>query len=504
MMPVVLPNSFLFLFFLSVCLSVISVNTCARRRLPMDLRVPLSCVLGAPLAQRHAVPHRTLLLDATHLFVQYLISDDTRLPRHPTLAVEARPAEEYETYVGEDVWQQQKSAASDSPDPVPCFDDVVQWVTDTLHEIGGHGDGVVLCGRSVVADDCGWAVFSRTPTLLSSREVFIAMRNSSKFIQDVHHQLRGGASAASGPVKVEVTLAKALGRNQALEFRAFLPYRLHTSAGEVRAEAWEDHMYAGISQRATDVCFPILMSWDEATHDENYRTVMRHIRHARLLERALENSARLRMALLRQAVKASPAGEVPSTESVVVLLAVDLLFESPSLPVYLLSAAVRCFSHHGVEDPACAFPFILDNEAAGGTGEENSTHSVNTAADADAEIGGGGSDDEAEVSCDSVSFFRLFRDVTNWNRHVEVWCQRGGAAAAGGRADTSGTQKERRFFVVASERDDLMTTKESLAKRGLPLEFLRPDLFKGDDNFMREWREKLMQSLAMAQQCRGS
>ncbi|RNF02802.1 hypothetical protein TraAM80_06154 [Trypanosoma rangeli] len=473
----------------------------------MDLRVPLSCVLGAPLAQRHAVPHRTLLLDATHQFVQYLTSNDTRLPQHPTLAVEARPAEEYETYVGEDVWQQQEGTASYSSDPAPCFDDVVQWVTDTLHEVGGHGDGVVLCGRSVVADDCGWAVFSRTPTLLSSRDVFIAMRNSSKFMRDVHHQLRRGASAASGPLKVEVTLAKALGRNQALEFRAFLPYRLHTSAGEVRAEAWEDHMYAGISQRATDVCFPILMAWDEATHDENYRTVMRHIRHARLLERALENSARLRMTLLRQVANISPAVGVPSTESAVVLLAVDLLFESPSLPVYLLSAAVRCFSHDGAKDPACAFPFILDNEAAGGTWEENNTRSTNTVADADAESGGGGSDesdDDEEVSWDSASFFRLFRDVANWNRHVEVWRQRGDAAAAGGHAYTSGTQKEQRFFVVASERDDLVTTKESLAKRGLPLEFLRPDLFKGDDNFMREWREKLMQSLTMAQQCRGS
>ncbi|RNF20651.1 uncharacterized protein Tco025E_03668 [Trypanosoma conorhini] len=459
----------------------------------MDLRVPLSCVLGAPLAQRHAVPHRTLRLDAAHPFVQYLASDDTRLPRHPTLAVEARPPEEYETYVGEDVWRTQAGADSDDTHPAPRFDDVVRWVADALRVVAGDGDGdgVVLCGRSVVADDCGWAVFSRTPTLLSPRDVFIAMRNSPKFLRDVHHQLRG--AAAAGSAKVEVTLAKALGGNQASEFRAFLPYRLHTSAGELRAEAWANHLYAGISQRATDVCFPALMAWDEATHEENYLTVMRHVAHARLLERSLESNARLRTALLRQAAKFFAASDAPSTESVVVLLAVDLLFESPSLPVYLLSAAVRCFPHD-LRGPACASPFILE---ADGT---NNTHP--TAEDADA--GGGGSDasdeeeeeeEEEEVLCDSVSFFRLFRDVANWNRHVEVWRRRG---------DTSGTQQQRRFFVVASERDDLAPTKESLAKRGLPLEFLHPDLFKGDENFLREWREKLMQSLTMAQQCRGS
>ncbi|PWV19307.1 hypothetical protein C3747_10g89 [Trypanosoma cruzi] len=481
----------------------------------MDLRVPLSYVLDAPLAQRHAIPHRTLFLDATHPFIQYLNSDDTRLPQHPTLTVEARPVDEYETYVGEDDWRREKAVDSDNTDPAPRFDDVVQWVSDTLNEIGGNGDGVVLCGRRVVADDCGWAVFSRTPTLLSSRDVFIAMRNSSKFLRDLHHQLQGVALAgAEGPMKVEVTLAKALSGNNTREFRAFLPYRLHTSAGDGCVEAWAGHMYAGISQRATDVCFPSLMAWDEATHDENYAIVMRHIELAKLLERALENDALLRTALFRQADKPSVADPAPNKKSSVVLLAVDVLFESPSLPVYLLSAAVRCFHHDDVKDPACAFPFILDDDAKLGRGNDgntttttnivnnNNNNNNNNNSKADG-WSGESDDDDDDLLSDSVSFFRLFRDAANWNRHVEVWRQRGSTAGVGERSDTTRTQKERRFFVVASERDDLALTKEYMAKRGLPLEFFRPDLFKGDGNFLREWRERLMQRISMAERSRG-
>ncbi|KEG10505.1 hypothetical protein DQ04_03631020 [Trypanosoma grayi] len=477
----------------------------------MDLRVPLACVLSSPLGHRHAIPHRTLRLGAAHPFVEYLDSDDTRLPQHPTLAVVAQSADAYETYVGEDVWHQQEpNNSSDNKngegngdtDAVPRFDDVVQWVIEALSAVGGDGAGVVLCGRCVVADDCGWAVLSRTPALHSPRDVFVTMRNSSKFLRDVHHQLRGEKSgeeaeeAASAPVQVELTLAKSMGGDPVKEFRVFLPYRLYTTDGEVQVELWDDHVYAGISQRATDVCFPALMAWDVERHDESYAVVMRHVTNAMVLEKALAKDIQLRAALLRQAAAVAGCGgddgkrrEVPC----VLLLSVDVLFESLSLPVHLLSAKVRCFRHDDERDPACTFPFIQEDNTA--TSHNSRNHKGDDEDDGSEESG------EEDMLYDSVSFFRLFRDAANWNRHVELWRQRHSRGEA---SDVCASQQERRYFVIASERSDLAPTKETMAKKGLPLEFIRPELMQGDEEFQREWREKLMQCMSAVGHPQGS
>ncbi|ORC87072.1 uncharacterized protein TM35_000242220 [Trypanosoma theileri] len=491
----------------------------------MDLRIPLSCVFTAALTPRHEVPHRTLRLDFTHPFVHYLDSDDTRLPQHPALNVTAQPAEAYETYVGEDVWTREGEDTNNtgsthngaSSASTPSFNEVVQWVMEAIAEVGGDGCGVVLCGRYVVADDCGWAVSSRTPTLYSPREVFIAMRNSSKFLHDIHHQLHYkmnencegsheastvvAPSATTGTARgcVEVTLARALGGDPVKEFRVFMPYRLHLVEGgkKIFAEVWEQNRFAGISQRATDICIPKLMEWDEHTHNENYALVMHHVEEAKILEKALETDAQLQGALLRRLGSLNCLNKESIIESCFVLLSVDILFENLSLPLHLLSAKVKFFSHDKVKDSKFLFPFIKEEDAA-----VNGSNTDEDISDTESDKDNREDEEEDEEKLyDSVSFFRLFRDITNWNQYVEIWRER--YYVKGNNAENSEKEKKR-YFVIASERSDLACTTESIMKRGVPLEFMCPELMQGDEDFQREWREKLMHCMNMAKPPNGS
>ncbi|KAH8609706.1 hypothetical protein ERJ75_001169000 [Trypanosoma vivax] len=469
----------------------------------MNLRLPLCTVLQSPVTPRHCVPHRTLHLSCSSPFVRYLCSNDTRLPQHPLLAVHPQPAEAYESYVGEDDWLPKEGGEEvDEACGVAsllCFDNEVQWVIDAIRDLDGDASGVVLCGSRVVADDCGWAVSSRTPALRTPREVFIVMRNSSKFMRDVYFQLREvGDADAGGKGDVMVTLAKALCECTANEFRVFIPYRLRVSAGAPKLSMWEGLAFAGVSQRATDVCFPSLMAWDSDTHATNYDVLMEHVQRAQLLERSLEVDEPLRSALLTYVTTGADKSVRCESESNrscndVVILAVDVLFESASLPIHIVSAKVRCFRHDGMRDPSCAAPFVLcegdecDDSAA--NDDTSVVHSEESDMDGALE--------------DDVGFFRLFSDIHNWNRHVELCCVGDGAAAsARGDGDGKGTRKSRgrRFFVIASERGDLKQTRESLAKRGLPLEFLRPELLSGHRDFAsHEWKEKLLKCITGAQ-----
>ncbi|SCU71456.1 D123, putative [Trypanosoma equiperdum] len=473
----------------------------------MDFRLPLCSVLNSEVGRRHKIPHRTLSLPKTSLFVRYLDSDDTRLPVHSLLNIVPQPAEDYETYTGEDDWEKKVDDAAGvvgdcggiDGNP-PRFDEMVQWVIDALKDIEGCGgaasDGVVLCGRWVVADDCSWVVPSRTPILHSPRDVFLAMRNSPKFLRDVHHQILSGDTSSAGMGStVELTLAKAVGKNPANDFRVFVPYRLVRAEDTFRVTIWEGRVFAGVCQRSTDVCFPSLMSWDLRTHSENYVHVLRHIEGARLLERSIEADPYLRTFLLRK-VEANEVEGAASPCSVL-LLSVDVVFEGVSLPLYIVSAKVRCFKHDRLRDPLCVSPFIKEED---NNGSEEGVNAVGGGVDGDRSDG----IDTKEMLDDSVIFFRLFRDVNNWNFHVTLCLHPDGGEVSGdvdkGVNIVPSPQRDRRFFVIASERSDLVLTKEPILKRGMPLEFLRPELL-GDigEGLPQVWKDRLLRCLSLVQ-----
>ncbi|CBZ35620.1 hypothetical protein, conserved [Leishmania donovani] len=543
----------------------------------MHSRIPLSIVFSAE-GRRHVIPHRTFRVAAQAAdgsadastytgaaeegiaFFQYLDSNDTRMPPHPHLRAYAHPAEEYETYVGEEVWNATDEAptsasghppvhdtgkarsgsasccaTSEDSAPVPSFRSVVEWVNSVFEEEWAS-DGVVLCGRYVVADDGAWVVPSRSPALYTTREVFLLMRNSSKFLHDVHAQVidvRASArrGAHSGSLTFEFTLAKSLAGSGASEMRAILPYPLHFSP-QKRAWAVDDTAaslsFTGIGQRVTDVCFPSLMAWTEAEHDDNFRFMQRRIEQAALLERTCVADpgfiSRLVRAFDKRMHQESAADEVSGRQhshpSLALLLALDLLFESPSLPIYVLSAKARVFE----VAPRTSAPWTAINDAsqwhlwtplladADATGAEGASHGA-TAADAacrgdgntqatplgeDEESEGTEEDEEEDVTTGSLDFFRMFRDVGHWNQYVRAMAARLQQSCAGAMGPDDSNKPSRgvqHYCVIASESADLVACADTRTKRGLPLELMHPELLEMNEEaagFLKMLREGLL------------
>ncbi|KAG5474447.1 hypothetical protein LSCM1_03231 [Leishmania martiniquensis] len=529
----------------------------------MHSRIPLSIVFSAE-GKRHAIPHRTFCVAAqpadgsagasTDLgsaregvaFFRYLDSNDTRIPSHPHLRAYAHPAEEYDTYVGEEVWDDadetpaspsgktsghdagkaQSGGASCCSEsevvaPVPSFGSVVEWVNEVFESEEWASDGVVLCGRYVVADDGAWVVPSRSPTLYTTREVFLLMRNSSKFLRDVHTQmidLKAEAQRGSDgdSLTLEFTLAKSLAGSGASEMRAILPYPLHFSP---RTHTWavEDNAvslsFTGIGQRVTDVCFPSLMAWTEVEHDGNFRLMQRRIEQAALLERTcaadpafiprlvsiFDKGRHLRLGL------DDISGQQHLHPHLALFLTVDLLFESPSLPIYVLSAKARVFEVAPRTSAAWAAianapewhlwtPLLADadtigtddalDDVAAATAAnaacvvDNSTHTASLGEGREAEEA---EEEEEDVAASFLNFFRMFRGIAHWNQYVTAMVARlqhrfGGATSCQDSNKLSlGVQH---YCVIASESTDLVTCMDTLSKRGLPLELMHPELLQ--------------------------
>ncbi|TPP54345.1 hypothetical protein CGC21_22520 [Leishmania donovani] len=480
----------------------------------MHSRIPLSIVFSAE-GRRHVIPHRTFRVAAQAAdgsadastytgaaeegiaFFQYLDSNDTRMPPHPHLRAYAHPAEEYETYVGEEVWNATDEAptsasghppvhdtgkarsgsasccaTSEDSAPVPSFRSVVEWVNSVFEEEWAS-DGVVLCGRYVVADDGAWVVPSRSPALYTTREVFLLMRNSSKFLHDVHAQVidvRASArrGAHSGSLTFEFTLAKSLAGSGASEMRAILPYPLHFSP-QKRAWAVDDTAaslsFTGIGQRVTDVCFPSLMAWTEAEHDDNFRFMQRRIEQAALLERTCVADpgfiSRLVRAFDKRMHQESAADEVSGRQhshpSLALLLALDLLFESPSLPIYVLSAKARVFE----VAPRTSAPGIC--------GLRYSPTRTPQA---------------QKVLLMALPLLTRLAEATQ------------SCAGAMGPDDSNKPSRGvQHYCVIASESADLVACADTRTKRGLPLELMHPELLEMNEEaagFLKMLREGLL------------
>lgn len=483
----------------------------------MESRIPLSIVMSTP-SRRHAIPHITLSLPADSAFFSYLASDDTRLPNHPYLNGRSVDPTEYETYVGEDVWEQpdnvvDSSEGEDNGDGHGqkvqhadlVFDNVVEWLVQALEGNEWTRDGFVVCGRYVVADDAAWAVPSRSPTLYTPREAFMVMRCSCKFLNDIHAQRaeRGGG---------EITIAKAMAGSAAKEMRAFLPYRLTRSSSSDDNPPLVDWQlskqllgYAGVCQRHTDVCFPSLMAWSESQHHDHFSLMMERLKKSELLERACERDPAFLSTLVSKWLKRNserPEGATPPPNGFIAFLAVDLLFENASLPIPLLSAKVRLFPAQAVAAPSFVglpeAPFLVeppDEEKAVTRGaDEGVPEEQEGRTDSTSE----GSEVEDEET-DATDFFRLFRNEINWNHYVEEMESRLDSAAhdvvtrfrrtAANVAGSNDAESESviplpvlsdvkvsHYVVVASDVSDLVTCGDTLMKRGLPLELQHPEL----------------------------
>ncbi|CAJ1028935.1 hypothetical protein, conserved [Leishmania lindenbergi] len=528
----------------------------------MHSRIPLSIVFSGG-GRRHAIPHRTFCVAAQSedgsagvsadtgiaeegvAFFRYLDSNDTRMPSHPHLRAYAHSAEEYETYVGEEVWDDADGAptsasrqppgrdtgkvqsgsgscyaTSDAVAPVPSFRSVVEWVSGVFEE-DWTSDGVVLCGRYVVADDGAWAVPSRSPTLYTTREVFLLMRNSSKFLHDVHTQvvdLKAVAKrgAHSGSLTLEFTLAKSLAGSGASEMRAILPYPLYFSP-QTRTWVVRDTAaslsFTGIGQRMTDVCFPSLMAWTEAEHDNNFRFMQRRIEQAALLERTCATDpgfiSRLVSAFDKEKHLAyasdGAAGQQHPYPRLALLLTVDLLFESSSLPIYLLSSKARVFEvasrtsvTWGAINDASQWhlwtPLLVDADTSGADGALDASAAaptVKAACGCDdgihaAPLGEDEESDETEeeeedVATRSLNFFRMFRGIGHWNQYVSSMVarlQQSRSDALGLDDSNKPSRDVQHYCVIASESADLVNCADTLTKRGLPLELMHPELLQ--------------------------
>ncbi|CCW62295.1 unnamed protein product [Phytomonas sp. EM1] len=508
----------------------------------MHSRLPLSILFSAP-GGRHAIPHRTFHAPADDAFFRYLDSNDSRLPQHPLLDAHAAPPEAYDTYTGEEVWDHPLTAAESTAKPPSndpgkdaseeeseglianrVFDDVVSWVERVLGEAWA-ADGVVLCGRFVVANDCAWAVASRGAAVFTTREVFMAMRCSAKFRQDIHAQRHG-----NGAMGMEFTLAKALAGEGAKEMRVFLPYRLTSveGGGELRLSLPLEN-YAAVCQRATDVCFPSLMSWTEREHDENFAVILKRLKQARLLERASAANDKWLSKLkhmflkdahnpLRPTAKKPAAPKRGEMQNLVLMLAVDILFEGPSLPIYLLSAQTRLFiakptslaSQEAERDRDAVgadLPYLKEPLSSDNDDDDSNTDvaSFSSSYEYDRIY----SMDHREVV---LGFFRLIRDEANWNRYVDVMAGRYAFSFPPPRQSPNcngiengtahrtpsiaeGSESVNHYCIIASDPSDLVTCRDDLRMRGLPLEFTNPDLLRSDPEqmaFLQKIRDGLL------------
>jgi len=198
------------------------------------------------------------------------------------------------------------------------------------------------------------------------------------------------------------------------------------------------------------------------------------------------------------------------------------------LPIHLLSAKVRLFVAEESDPPAfvglTAAPYLReppDNEEEeeeeedGEDGGDSPQPCSNTGEQRTRAADEGDNPDEAEEDeaeeeeedTGSVSFFRLFRNEFNWNRYMEEMERRWEEAARTAMASATGagagvipeavlSDLEVSYYcVVASEASDLVTSADTLAKRGLPLELTHPELLQGSEEgmaFLRELGEKLM------------
>lgn len=328
----------------------------------------------------------------------YLLSDDTRLPLHDLFTCTPAHPQDYDSYVGEDVWNGPNvqtrhappehspssapaaSTASDMPmhsdregsssewcalPSGPAVQFLVNWMTDALSTFAGilspssSCGGVVLCGRFRCVSDCTWAVSSREVVLRHPRDIMVAMRMSTIFLEDLERQadalFQSCRSGDEDDGVLSFSLEAAVDVSSASIFRLFFP--LHVSAraeegaplsGSCRDVALGGECFG--SQRTTDVCFPELVCW--SADDEDAALVCMRRKFTGESSTAVPATCNdvapgsIAEAVLKYCVDHLLSSEQQRPRPI---LAVDIVFESSRLPLTVLSAAL--WSHQLNPEP---------------------------------------------------------------------------------------------------------------------------------------------------------
>jgi hypothetical protein len=310
-------------------------------------------------------------------FQQYLLSDDTRLPLHSSLANTAAHPEDYTTYSGEDVWKGPNVATTawshDGPTPTatasvqhPSTEELQRtsqppsgaavnflmlWVHSAMRALGGGGGGVVLCGKYRCVTDCAWTSASREVSLHNPRDVLVAMRMSSLFLEDLERQADEAfqtSAAACGGASLQPTeddtimwsLERAVPISSSTLFRLFFcqpcdPLHHFDGVQAKQMGDWDTMICLG-SQRATDVLLPGLVLWTDAEESAALDAMRSRVcASASGLSTCDSTGQQLLSHLVSGKHKNSSS---PDTK--VMVVAVDVVFESTSLPIFMLSASV--------------------------------------------------------------------------------------------------------------------------------------------------------------------
>lgn len=326
-------------------------------------------------------------------FLAYLLSDLSVLPSDPRLRVAVAAPEDYESYIGEEDFEA-TGGSSDRPPSVPQFTEFVDFFEDALRELQRNDllGGLVLGGTRCVADDATWATTCRTlkcPTLM---DVFSTLRNSTKLLRDLQDQ-----SDVEGGGGVYLVCRTFTDIFPGCEFRAFV--RAGASGAEV----------VGICQRNVDQVFDHLTRWSVRESERAFRAM------EELLSR--DSCKELWRRILIEASSSSPS----------IIIAVDLVFESETLPIFVLGIS-----------------YVQQQSKAWSPDEHLSTG-------------------DESVTAAGIEFFRLFSSEAHLAAH---WLHH---------------QHATRIVFVATEHGDLIADARKVADMSvLPLELQHPELFQHD------------------------
>ena len=291
-----------------------------------------------PYCEVLSVPARGSFTDGAEAaefatFARYLRSSCTALPNHPSLRPHVAQREDYDTYVGEEVWanaldQPDESGEEDLRLARHSYSKIVFQLAHILERVKEKSitRQAVLAGRTAVADDCAWSVSSRAVALNSLRDVFMAMRMSNKFVEDCSDDTvpKNADSPDSGST-IQIRLVEHLSFEPSSEFRVFILFD-----GDKAMHGHRDGTVLGISQRHTDQVFPHLALLSSTQRCDMFKDICHAV--------ALKDICRCLPRNCAEMSAHSTSGHHHRHHHA--LLAVDVVHENARLPTIILSAKV--------------------------------------------------------------------------------------------------------------------------------------------------------------------
>ena len=164
--------------------------------------------------------------------------------------------EDYDTYVGEEVWDGHIPECPEDDDEVercqPTTQEVECVIAVAQAALTRHRD-VEVCGMYGYIDDAAWAVPSRSSVCHSARDIFSTMKMSSRLMADLEKQRVEHASAPA-----EIHLVQHMEAHPSCDFRLFAMWQ----------EGCRAFCVLGICQRHVDQVFVNLASLSKERCEE--------------------------------------------------------------------------------------------------------------------------------------------------------------------------------------------------------------------------------------------